>query len=101
MEYWKYRWSESRGDEHDDWGCSWWYFEIGPDGYAARQIEIYDAGVRLRYGPDHQEDEYGGLSYYAETTQLDRPPDEVITAAGFITAADFDAIWETGPWHNG
>jgi hypothetical protein len=93
MTYLKYRWDESRGDAHDAWGGSWWYFEIGPDGYLVRQVEEYDAGVRLRYGPDHQEDEFGGLGYGHEE-DMDRSADQV------LSAAEFEAVWTTGPWHN-
>lgn len=37
--YYKRRWEESRGDDHDDWGRSTWYFEVADDGYPVRQIE--------------------------------------------------------------
>jgi hypothetical protein len=93
MQYLKFQWDESRGDEHSDWGASWWYFEIGADGYPVRQIELYDAGVRLRYGPDHLEDEFGGLSYGHES-EMDRSADQV------LSADEFEAVWATGPWHN-
>jgi hypothetical protein len=29
--YYKRRWDEVRGDEHNDWGPSTWYFEVGDD----------------------------------------------------------------------
>jgi hypothetical protein len=93
MKHLKYRWDECRGDTYDDWGRSWWYFEIGPDGYMVRQIEVYDSEVRLRYGPDHAEDEFGFLGYVHET-DLDR------SAYQLLSAAEFEAEWATGPWHN-
>lgn len=31
------------------------------DGWPVRQVEAYDAGRVLRYGPNHPEDRYGGL----------------------------------------
>jgi hypothetical protein len=54
-------WDESRGDDFDGWGHSVWYFEVGEDGWLIRQIEAYDSGPVLRYGPGHEEDEYGCL----------------------------------------
>ncbi|MEQ4209887.1 hypothetical protein [Actinopolymorpha sp. B9G3] len=60
--YFRRRWEEPRGDEHDDWGHSDWYFEVGDDGWVSRQVESYDRGPILRYDLEHQEDEYGGLS---------------------------------------
>ena len=62
MLYFKRYWNELRGDEHDDWGCSWWYFETNDDGDVLRQIEVYDSGPALKYSELHVEDEYGGLS---------------------------------------
>ena len=94
MKFFKYRWHEDRGDEHAAWGESWWYFEIGADGYPVRQVEEYDSGIRLRYGPEHQEDEFGCLGY-ANVSDMDRPPDQE------LSAAEFEAVWTTGPWHNG
>lgn len=93
MKYLKYRWDENPGAARADWGGSWWYFEIGPDGYPVRHVEEYDAGVRLRYGPDHPEDEFGFLSYGHES-DMDRSADQV------ILAAEFEAVWTAGPWHN-
>ena len=55
------RWDESRGDENASWGPSTWFFEVGAEGWPIRQIEVYDNGPTLRYGPDHWEDQYGGL----------------------------------------
>ena len=55
------RWNESRGDEFDAWGHSVWYVETDDDGWPVRQVEVYDSGPVLRYGPGHEEDRYGGL----------------------------------------
>src|SRR5688572_29661958 len=43
LRYFKRYW-ENRGDENDDWGHSWWYFEIDPANCVHRQIEKYDNG---------------------------------------------------------
>jgi hypothetical protein len=93
MRYDKYRWDEDRGDQFASWGRSWWYFEFGPDGYVRRQMEVYDSGVRIRYGPDNQEDDFGGLGQVHES-EMDHSADSE------LTAEDFDAMWEQGPWHN-
>ena len=93
MVYEKYRWDDSRGDEHDDWGCCWFYFEFGEDDYAVRQMELYDSGVRLRYGLEHVEDEFGGLSL-GRRSDMEAPVPEV------LTPAEFERVWNAGPWHN-
>ncbi len=61
MRYFKRRWDGPRGDEHDSWGGSIWYFEVGDDGYPVRQLEIYDGGAILKYDERHLDDEFGGL----------------------------------------
>ena len=93
MRYLKYRWDENRGDEHSDWGASWWYFEVDPDGSIIRQIEIYDLGVQLRYSRDHPEDELGGLAS-SRVDEFDRPADNE------LSAIEFNRDWEQGPWFN-
>ncbi len=93
MQYLKYRWNEDRGDEHAEWGGSWWYFEIGSDGYPVRQIEEYDSGVRLRYGPDHEEDKFGGLGT-AQVSECDQLANQE------LSATEFEELWAAGPWHN-
>lgn len=60
--YYKIFWDESRGDEYNDWGTSWWYFEVDSDSQIIRQLELYNNGNLLVYGQDHLEDEYGGLA---------------------------------------
>jgi hypothetical protein len=51
-----------------------------------RQIEIYDAGPVLRYGPDRIEDAYG---YHGETALGER--DE--WSKWEISATEFERIW--------
>ena len=93
MRYLRYRWTEDRGDEHADWGGSWWHFEVDVDGNPVRQVERYDNGVRLRYGPDHSEDEFGRLAE-SIVANWDQRPDHN------LSAEDFEALWRSGPWHN-
>jgi hypothetical protein len=84
----KCRWEENRGDQHADWGCSWWYFEFGADGAIIRQVEIYDSGVRLRYGPDHLSDGFGKLGE-GRLQDMDMPGAEV------MTADEFEVLWNS------
>jgi hypothetical protein len=94
MRYLKYRWDEARGDEHADSGGSWWYFEVDADGYPRRQIEQYDNGIALRYGPAHPEDEFGALAS-SRVADWDRPADQE------IGAQDFEAVWKAAEQANG
>jgi hypothetical protein len=59
--FYRRRWDETRGDEFDGWGCSVWYFEVGDDGWPVRQVEVYETGRVLPYGPGREEDRFGGL----------------------------------------
>jgi hypothetical protein len=88
MTYLKIRWDDDLGDACDGWGGQWWYFEVGPDGYPSRQVEVFDNGRRLRYGPGHLNDKFGGLG---DKTVLGpgSPP------AAAITAEEFEAIWQS------
>jgi hypothetical protein len=70
--FFRRRWAESRGDEFDAWGQSVWYFEVDARGWPVRQVEVYDTGPVLRYGPGHEDDQYGGLGQGV----LDDPDDD-------------------------
>ncbi len=88
MTYVKCYWDEPRAEPYVAWGCSWWYLEFGPDGWITRQVEVYDTGPRLRYGPDHMEDAHGKLGE-GRRQDMDMPgPVE-------LTAAEFAAVWES------
>lgn len=84
--WFKRRWEESCGDEFDSWGAATYYFEVGEDGWPLRQVEVYDNGPTLRYGPEHEEDKYGQVGQ----AQLDESED---WAAWAITAEDFEQAW--------
>ena len=86
--YFKRRWEEHPGDEHDSWGYSDWYFETDEHGDVLRQVEVYDHGPILRYGSHHPLDEYGGLS--------DQPIDLGDFDPFAISAEDFQKAWDTG-----
>jgi hypothetical protein len=62
MRYFKRYWDETPGGEHDRRGTSWWLFEVDENGDVQRQIEQYANGLTLKYGPEHREDENGGLA---------------------------------------
>ena len=83
-EYFKRRWEETHPD-HDSWGASQWYFEVAND-EILRQIEVYDAGPALRYGPDHVEDEHGQLGYgeFANGEDWSR---------WSVSASEFEEVW--------
>lgn len=85
LTYVKRHWNELRGDEHDAWGTSLWYFEVDDEDRVLRQIEQYDSGVRLCYGGQHMEDEFGGLC----ETPLDLSESEY----SVLSSQDFAAIW--------
>lgn len=86
LRYFKRRWEESRGDAFDSWGSAVYYFEVSDDGWPTRQVEVYEAGPRLRYGPGREEDEYGGLGQ----ARLDEFED---WASWAITADEFEQVW--------
>lgn len=88
MIYIKARWDEPRADLYSVWGCSWWYFEVSPDGYINRQVEVYDCGVRNRYDRDHLNDEFGGLGE-KRLQYKDIPGREE------LTAEQFDTVWHS------
>lgn len=81
--FYRRRWDETRGDEFDNWGHSVWLFEVGCDGWPVRQVEIYDVGRVLRYGPNHPEDHYGGLGEASIYDSGDQRNDFEITEAEF------------------
>lgn len=61
MKYIKAKWTESRGDQYDDWGNSLWFLELDEDNYPTRQLEVYSNGNRLKYNSQNMEDKYGRL----------------------------------------
>lgn len=61
MPFYRRRWEEPRGDDHNDWGNSTWYFWVD-NGAVEAQIEKYDNGVTLAYDRYHREDSYGFLT---------------------------------------
>jgi hypothetical protein len=85
LTYVKRHWNELRGDEHDTWGTSWWYFEVDNKGCIVRQIEQYESGMRLRYDEQHPEDEFGQLA--------EKPLDLSVPGYSAISSQDFEAIW--------
>lgn len=87
--WFKRRWDESRGDDFDSWGSATYFFEVATDGWPRRQVEVYDDGPTLRYGPDRVEDEYGGLGQ----ARLDEFED---WARWEVSRPEFEAAWDTG-----
>jgi hypothetical protein len=92
MRYFKRRWEELRGDSHDDWGHSWWYFEVDGAGQVVRQLEAYDAGEVRKYDQTQSQDSDGWLSKEFDMDD----------AAAYleIAAAEFNRRWAgtVGKW---
>lgn len=92
MRYFRYQWDELRGDEFDHWGRSIYWYEMGRDGYAARQMEVYENGVTLKYDSSHLEDEYGFLSHQPLEPEKYGVPE--------VAAEEFAAEWAIrGPFN--
>ena len=87
MRYFKRYWAELRGDAHNDWGSSHWFFETDDTGVVERQIEVYDSGPTLRYNQSRQEDEYGALS--------EHPLDLAEFAAFEVSQIEFERAWQS------
>ncbi len=85
LRYVKRRWDESRGDKHDEWGSSWWYFELDAINNVLRQIEDYDNGPTNGYDTKRSSDEMGGLS--------ETPLENVSEEYDAITAELFNTLW--------
>lgn len=94
--WFKRRWNESRGDAFDEWGPATYYFEVDDAGRPIRQVEVYDAGPTLRYGPGHEDDEYGQFG----AANMDDGEDWSPWA---ISSDAFELVWMSGgqPGQNG
>ena len=86
MLYYKRHWDENPGGKQSHWGTSDWYFEVGQDGYAVRQIEVYQSGIVLKYQAE-QEDEFGFLTDAVLDPQEYEPY--------CISANEFESIWHS------
>ena len=87
MPYFKRTWDEPRGDVHNDWGTSVWYFETAADLWPTRQMEVYANGTVLQYDTAHLNDEYGGLSEAALEAEDFAP--------FAITQTEFESAWNS------
>jgi hypothetical protein len=88
--YFRRQWDEDRGNDHASWGQATYYFETDEMLVASRQIEVYDAGQRLRYDEAHPEDEHGFLSFGRIF------PDDEWPELFEVTATEFDKEWAKG-----
>jgi len=82
----KRRWDENRGDRHDDFGHSWWYFEIDASCHVIRQAEQYDNGTILGYNSRKSHDEFGGLAT--------EPLEASLVGYEFTNEVEFTQMWE-------
>lgn len=82
----KRHWNETRGDQHEGWGTSWWYFEVADDGCIIRQVEHYESGTLLHYDAEHDVDAYGGLA----SAPLD------LSGSAYLDILDeeFEQVWK-------
>jgi hypothetical protein len=88
VEYFKYIWNETRGDQFDFFGESVWYFEIGHDSYISRQLELYSIGLVNKYSASHKEDQFGFLGYsHFDSNDFD----EII----LIKGSEFENHWNS------
>jgi hypothetical protein len=87
--FYRRRWDETRADEFDGWGRSLWYFETNDEGWPVRQVEMYDAGHVLRYGPGHEEDRYGGLG------QASLYDSDEVWSTFEVTDTEFERVWRS------
>lgn len=86
LRYVKRRWNEVRGDKYDDFGHSWWYFEIDAACNVIRQIERHDSGVISGCDARTSHDDFGGLSKV--------PLDASLEGFEFASDAEFNQLWE-------
>lgn len=84
-------WNERRGDRYDEWGNSWWYFEVDPADWVVRQIEKYDRGTLLGYDSHHDTDNLGELSH----VQLDELDQFTLSSAAEFNV---EPLAEYGIW---
>ncbi|GAA0940690.1 class I SAM-dependent methyltransferase [Nonomuraea longicatena] len=90
MRYYRRPWHEDRSDSYSHWGTSVYYLAIDADGFAHRQVVVYATGVVTAYDEDHQEDLYGGLTYYqlAQRDLEEFAPFEISPQEYFAALAD-------------
>lgn len=86
--WFKRRRDESRDDQFDSWGAATYFFEVDEDCWPMRQVEIYDDGPALRYGPDRIEDEYGQLGDARRALED--------WTGWAISEAEFERVWSSG-----
>lgn len=91
--YYRRRWDERRGDERATWGPATYWFEVGATRDPERQVEQYDGGQQLVYGPDHLEDEHGMLAAGRPDETEDWDPWEV-------SHEEFETAWREAIGHD-
>jgi hypothetical protein len=88
--YYRRTGAERRVDEHGDWGRASYLFEVHGR-RVLRQIEIYESGSMVRYGPDRRSDGYGSLfSTLPEASAIDANP---------LPQSIFNSAWYDGATH--
>lgn len=59
--FYRRRWDEPRGDQHNEWGPCVYYFWV-LDGVVEQQVERYTDGTTLAYDRHHPQDVYGFMT---------------------------------------
>ena len=72
-----------------DWGPSTEYIEVDADGWATRQVEIFDSGPSLKYNRAHW------IDYRGELFDLPLPDGRV--AGSRCSADEFTRAWTSVP----
>ena len=95
LRYLKAYWGGPDPGPAAEWGGSWWFFEIDPDGWVERQVVQFDNGKLLLYDRDHLDDQWGGLAHTA--IDPDNPREGPYES---IRPAEFEAAWLLDRAHN-
>jgi uncharacterized protein DUF6881 len=86
-------WTEPRTDQYSGWGSVIFYTEFDDEGWAVRQLEVYQSGDVLAYDRSHMHDEYGGLvdQRFDEDTRrrMVVPPWRIYE----ISKEEFERVW--------
>jgi hypothetical protein len=109
MRYFKRMYAETIQRFNKDWDAwDWYYFEVGDDNYATKQIQKCYDGKIFKYDENYIEDENGGLAEGAleikEYTQIvkeefDKLWNSTFTNTYIIKQLSFDEHWKMA-WYN-
>jgi hypothetical protein len=109
MRYYKRSYEEIIQRFNKDWSAiDWYYFEVGEDNYATKQIQITYEGKVYKHDEENLQDEYGGLADVAleieEYTPIDKDEFFALWKKEFsntylVKQLSFDEHWKFA-WYN-